>query len=266
MRNSLAAIPVVLIATLAGAAPTAAPPVLAVDASAPQVRVHRGEMVGVTVRVSNATRQSQSFVLMTCSWPDAWQSDDGELAVVGPDCAANDSQPITLAPGETDTRTLPISIALQARIGTHAIRLGFAPAGAPVRWAAPVSLDVVEVRPGLALTAKAVARRQLAFAVRNLGKAPIAIADHVVLQRKVDGAWVDMTWIPAGGCGPATACTTIAPGDKLALPTWTGMTCMQCGCHANVPAPAGKYRLRAQSCDGTGDHVGPELVLPAFVR
>jgi hypothetical protein len=78
-----------------------------------------------------------------------------------------------------------------------------------------------------------------------------------------------MTSMPIANCAPTPACVALTRGQGVGTTPWLGTTCGQCACDESlprVPAPAGEYRVVAQSCDGTIDYVAannqPTLTLP----
>ncbi len=251
---------------LDAAAVAAAPPTqtVTIEATPVQARVHRGDRVEITLRTVNTTGIRQEFQIMNCSWPESWRSDDPALPAAGAECTKNFQITLALAPGEVDTRTLALSVAPTAAFGAHTLHLGFKPIGAAATiWSGVATLQVVDLGSGLALSSKSVKPREIAFALRNPTGKPLEISDRVGLQHYVNGAWTDMTWISASSCAAPAACTTLAPDKTLVLADWNGMTCMQCGCHANTFAEAGQYRLRVEACDGKTDYVGAPVSLPA---
>ena len=252
--------------SLRAAAAAAAPPTptVTIEATPVQPRVHRGDSVAITLQTSNTTGTRQEFEIMNCAWPDSWRSDDRDVQSSGVDCSKNFQITLTLAPGQVDTRTLALSVAPTAALGAHVLHLGFKPISATATiWSSAITLQVIELGSGLALTSKSVKPREIAFALRNTTGKSLQIADHIVLQHYVEGAWSDLTWISASSCAAPAACTTLEPSKILTTTEWDGMTCVQCGCHANTFAEPGQYRLRVEACDGKTDYVGAQVSLPA---
>ena len=131
-------------------------------------------------------------------------------------------------------------------------------------WSAPITFQIRELAHDVTISSAATGKRTFTFALTNNTHRPIQIADRLVLQRSVDGTWVDLTWTSASSCRNDTngsGCVELGPGTTLSPEPWGGMTCMQCVCHANTFAEPGRYRLVARACTGDRDFVGGESVL-----
>jgi hypothetical protein len=258
MTNLLVAAAVLVIPLGAVAAPTKT---VTITATA-QPRIHRGDTFGIQLTTVNTTATRQTFRIMTCGWVESWRSDDPQLGPAIGVCDKNYETTLALEPGGVDIRTLSLAVSPKASLGLHTVRFGFTPIGAttPI-WSSAVELQVVEPAGGVTLTGKLSRPRTIAFTLTNTTSHPVELADRVALQREVAGAWTDMTWTSLTGVGGKAACTTIAPGRTVDL-TWDGMTCWQPICAANTRAGAGRYRVVAQSCDGTGEYVGTPVSLP----
>lgn len=238
---------------------SAAPPTrtVTIEAVPVQTRVHRNDVVSVRLQTRNTTDHTQAFRIMTCSWQDEWRSDDPQLVPGGADCAKNFAFTLTLAPGAVDVRVLALHVDTGASLGAHAFRLGFTAIGRKdTVWSTPATVRIVAVGAGVRLSARYDLPDHIVFTVTNTNPQSIELADHLVLQRLVDGEWADMTWVSATGCAaPPVTCTVLAPGGSIASAPWLGMTCGQCICHASTPAEPGEYRLVARSCHGDVDYV-----------
>jgi hypothetical protein len=131
-----------VLAFLAVASVAAADPLEARIDSAP-ARTQAGQPLGVRVRLVNTTRSHLHVAIMSCSWPDQWQSSDAELTVNGADCGKNIPTALDLAPGASDVRTLTLSSSPGATVGAHKLRLGFTPLDAKATtWTGWTSVEV----------------------------------------------------------------------------------------------------------------------------
>jgi len=256
--------PLFVLIALQSAAVASPTKTVTIEAVPAQARVHRGDSFGISLRTTNTTGVPQSVRIMSCSWAESWRSDDAQISPEGGVCTKNFEITLTLAPGGVDTRALTMVAAKDASFGAHAIRLGFTPIGAKdTVWSTAASVQVIESASGLKISDTHRKPREIAFTLTNTTSRPIQIVDHLVLQHYPDYLWADMTWMSATSCSSPPTYITIAPGASITPEIWSGMTCAQCGCHANTFAEAGQYRLIAQSCDGTVDYVGAAVSLPA---
>lgn len=101
--------------------------------------------------------------------------------------------------------------------------------------------------------------------VANVGHTSVSLSGTLDVEQLGDGGWSSVLYKDVSlalDCSKAT-CTTIAPGATLHPGAWWTATngCIQdpCACEdggacvvdcLSAPAPAGKYRIVARSCDG----------------
>jgi hypothetical protein len=239
---------------------SAAPPTAAVtiEATPLHARAHRNETTPITLRTTNTTGVRQAFQIMTCSWADEWKSDDPLLQTGGIDCSKNFQRTLVLDPGAVDLRTIDVYVDKTAALGPHVVRLGFTAIGSKTTiWSTAVTLQVVAIESGLAVSATHVKPREIAFTITNTASQSIEIADEIALQSPLDYRWGTRTWLSAtSSAQPAVRCTTLAPGASITV-AWSATTCGDC---------VGNYRIVPRACDGTVDYLEdltrPQVWLP----
>jgi hypothetical protein len=138
--------------TAAAVMPTA----VAIAVAPVQTRLHRGDGFDVELRTTNNTRHLQAFRIMSCSWAEAWKTDDAQIDASPIACTRNGEITLRLAPGATDVRTLNLEVAKDAALGTHTFRLGFTPIGSrDTLWSAAASVNVVAVGSAITVSGRA---------------------------------------------------------------------------------------------------------------
>ncbi len=99
--------------------------------------------------VTNVSKSRQTIETMSCSWNENWRTNDKRIYCPGWECAKNAAVSITLAPGKSYEKVLPLSALPQAKGKALRFRIGFTPRfdfgrkpRAIVTWSAPLSLSV----------------------------------------------------------------------------------------------------------------------------
>ena len=98
--------------------------------------------------------------------------------------------------------------------------------------------------------------RAVGLRVANTGSTTLSVDAALTIEREANGRFA-----PLEGIGRVTlrrsceatapGCVTLAPGAEIFPPDWLGTTGdAQCACEECGPAPAGRYRVVAKSCDG----------------
>lgn len=105
----------------------------------------------------------------------------------------------------------------------------------------------------------------VAITVENRGHAPVSLATSLRLERLQAGRWATTDLTPSAlelreECTrPLPTCRTLAPGESLRVVAWSGYNALiQCprATPSDFPAPAGRYRVSATSCDGARVYTG----------
>jgi hypothetical protein len=236
---------------------------LLVEATA-TATVHPNETFAVSVSIVNPGQTAATVGIWLCSWAEQWKTDDPQIVVGGADCTKNFPTTISIAPHDRDTRVLQAFATAKATPGKHDVRLAFTAVdgdGKPrgdAMWTGKITVTVVAASADVTITGKGTT-----FTLANRTAHPIEVAEHLQLQRFIDGAWTDLSEASASGCAaPQPRCVTIAAHASLAH-VWSGDVCAQCACDRNGRAQPGTYRLIAHACDGSHDFVGSEIALPA---
>jgi hypothetical protein len=103
--------------------------------------------------------------------------------------------------------------------------------------------------------------RELDMTVENTGDATIAIEESLHVEILDLHGWVDTEtirpWMSKVANIDSPRCVDLAPGARLTTEPWDGMSCFRhAACNANVPMPAGTYRVVAHACVGEVVAVG----------
>ena len=107
------------------------------------------------------------------------------------------------------------------------------------------------------------------ISVENRGQAPVSLSTRLSLERLLAGRWATTDLAPGvlelrEECTRALpACRTLAPGESLRVVAWSGYNAsIQCprATPSDFPAPAGRYRVSATSCDGARVYTGAPFV------
>ena len=91
----------------------------------------RGEKVAVTLTYRNTKAGPITISVYNCSWDMHVATVDRQLVWDSWGCEKNAPLKIDLAPGATKSWTLEMYAEKSARVGKHALKLTFAPYGAP---------------------------------------------------------------------------------------------------------------------------------------
>jgi hypothetical protein len=105
----------------------------------------------------------------------------------------------------------------------------------------------------------------VAITIENRGQASVSLSTNLRLERLQAGRWATTDLAPSAlelreECErPLPTCRTLAPGERLRVVAWSGYNALiQCPrpTPSDFPAPAGRYRVSATSCDGAQVYVG----------
>jgi hypothetical protein len=109
------------------------------------------------------------------------------------------------------------------------------------------------------------------ISVTNAGGAAIRVKSELRLQHFEGGVWKDSI---ADGielrpdCTPPSLpdCQTLAPGQTFKAMPWSGLLGQAgCFCDKCAPAPAGRYRIQAVSCDSADVYSGNAVDVVTWV-
>jgi hypothetical protein len=98
--------------------------------------------VAVVLKVANPSKDRQSIKVWLCSWEDNWKSSDPELVWSPWGCDKNYEKTEVLEPGGSKQWTLPMYPAPAAKLGVHALRMGFTSGGGATLWSNEVAITV----------------------------------------------------------------------------------------------------------------------------
>jgi hypothetical protein len=106
-----------------------------------------GDQIKATFRITNGGTATQSFRMMSCSWPTEWKSSSTSVSVPTPGCGRNGQIAKTLAAGEKWEGDSPILIDAKAPAGEVTATFTFTPSQGPgMIKSAPVTLTVLEAK------------------------------------------------------------------------------------------------------------------------
>lgn len=114
--------------------------------------------------------------------------------------------------------------------------------------------------------------RAVGLRVANTGSTTLSIDSALTLEHESGGRFVPLEGMGRvtlrGSCtAAAPRCVTLAPGAEIFPPDWLGTTGdAQCACEECAPAPAGRYRFVARSCDGAKTYTGEAFTLSGARR
>jgi hypothetical protein len=109
------------------------------------------------------------------------------------------------------------------------------------------------------------------ISVINASGTAVRLKSELRLQHLEAGVWKDsiaegIELRPDCTAVSLPDCQTLAPGETFKVMPWSGLLgdagCMCVGCG---PAPAGRYRIQALSCDGTATYSGNAVDVVAWV-
>ena len=109
--------------------------------------------------------------------------------------------------------------------------------------------------------------RAVGLRLANTGSTTLSIDSALGLERESGGRFAPLEGLGRvtlrGSCtAAAPRCVTLAPGAEIFPPDWLGTTGdAQCACEGCAPAPAGRYRFVAKSCDGSKTYAGEPFAL-----
>jgi hypothetical protein len=109
--------------------------------------------------------------------------------------------------------------------------------------------------------------RAVGLRVANTGGTTLSVDSTLALEHESGGRFVPLEGMGRvtlrGSCASAAPrCVTLAPGAEIFPPDWLGTTGdAQCACEACAPAPAGRYRFVARSCDGAKTYAGEPFAI-----
>lgn len=109
--------------------------------------------------------------------------------------------------------------------------------------------------------------RAVGLRIANTGSTTLSVDAALVIERDVGGRFAPLEGLGRvtlrSSCeAPAPRCVTLAPGAEIFPPDWLGTTGdAQCACEECGPAPAGRYRVVAKSCDGAKTYAGEPFAI-----
>lgn len=97
----------------------------------------------VDLRVVNSSKSTQSFQVMSCSWPGHWKSSNERVSWQGWPCAKNIELTVKLEPGEAYEKTLPMLVTVGEAQEKVSFKMGFTPIDSKqTYWSNEVTLQV----------------------------------------------------------------------------------------------------------------------------
>jgi hypothetical protein len=109
--------------------------------------------------------------------------------------------------------------------------------------------------------------RAVGLRVANTGSTTLSIDSALAIEHESGGRFAPLEGMGRvtlrGSCtAAAPRCVTLAPGAEIFPPDWLGTTGdAQCACEECGPAPAGRYRFIAKSCDGAKTYAGEPFAI-----
>jgi hypothetical protein len=114
-------------------------------------------LVSAIFRVTNVSKEAQSFRVWNCSWTTHWKSSDARIWIYALPCARNFIETQTLAAGESYENKSSLQIDSETSAGEIKFKMGFSPEGCKERiWSNELKIRIID---------KYAAMKGLAFAI-----------------------------------------------------------------------------------------------------